>query len=87
MIPDGDSSNVVVPLPAVTRLGSGSAVGAEFRRRLEAGHFEAWICTACGYTEWYALEVNEVLARLSQNPRSGVLYYDADAAAPPATYT
>ncbi|WP_460492904.1 hypothetical protein [Dactylosporangium cerinum] len=44
-----------------------------------------WICAACGYTEWYAHEVNEALAWLTQNPHSGVRYYDADAVARPAS--
>ncbi|WP_433042091.1 hypothetical protein [Dactylosporangium sp. CS-033363] len=79
LIPDGDSSNVAVPLPPITRLGSGSATGAELRRRRQAGRFELWICTACGYTEWYAHDVNETLAALAQNPRSGVHHHDADA--------
>ncbi|MER7279073.1 hypothetical protein ABT369_32005 [Dactylosporangium sp. NPDC000244] len=79
MVPDNDSSNVVLPLPGISRLHSGAAVGAELRRRLEAGRFEVWICTACGYTEWYAFEVNDALARISQNPHSGVFYHDAGA--------
>jgi hypothetical protein len=79
MIPDADSSNVVKLLPGVTRLASGSAVGGELRKRIQAGRFEVWICAGCGYTEWYAVEVNEMLAWLAQNPQSGVHYHDADA--------
>ncbi|MET7400650.1 hypothetical protein ABZS66_44945 [Dactylosporangium sp. NPDC005572] len=80
MVPDTDSSNVVELLPAVARAGSGAAVTGEFKKRVEAGRFEVWICSACGYTEWYAHEVNDMLAWLSRNPRSGVRYSDADAA-------
>ncbi|WP_426512681.1 hypothetical protein ACPPVO_19820 [Dactylosporangium sp. McL0621] len=82
MIPDNDGSNLVALLPGVARLASGAATGGELRQRIEAGRFEAWVCTACGYTEWYAHEVNETLARLARNPRSGVRHHDADA--PPA---
>ncbi|WP_326559161.1 hypothetical protein [Micromonospora sp. NBC_01796] len=79
MVPDPDSGNVVKLLPGVTRLASGSAIGEEMRKRIEAGRFEVWICAACGYTEWYALDVNDMLGWLSQNPRSGVRHHDADA--------
>jgi predicted nucleic-acid-binding Zn-ribbon protein len=79
LLPDTDSRNSVELLPGITRLASGSAVGTDLGKRTEAGRFEVWICTACGYTEWYAHQVNEALAWLTRNPRSGVHYYDADA--------
>ncbi|MEV0570184.1 hypothetical protein [Dactylosporangium sp. NPDC050588] len=84
MLPEPDNRNVVDVLPAVTRWASGSADGGSTGKRIEAGRFEVWICVACGYTEWYALQVNEMLAWLSRNTSSGVRYYDADAAAQPA---
>ncbi|GAB3847891.1 hypothetical protein GCM10027610_068580 [Dactylosporangium cerinum] len=67
--------------PVVLRRGKQRGSG----KRVEAGRFEVWICAACGYTEWYAHEVNEALAWLTQNPHSGVRYYDADAVARPAS--
>ncbi|MEU0558013.1 hypothetical protein [Dactylosporangium sp. NPDC006015] len=85
MLPEPDNRNVVDVLPAVTRWASGSADGGSTDKRIEAGRFEVWICAACGYTEWYSLQVNEMLAWLTHNPRSGVHYYDADAPARPAT--
>ena len=83
LIPDSDSSNALDLLPAVSRAASGAASGGEFGKRVVAGRFEMWICVACGYTEWYAHEVNDMLAWLSRNPKAGVRYYDADAAPPP----
>lgn len=41
-------------------------------RRVEVGTFEVWICKQCGFTEWYANDVNEQLAELAQRPESGV---------------
>ncbi|MEV4139265.1 hypothetical protein AB0J72_44760 [Dactylosporangium sp. NPDC049742] len=84
MLPEPDNRNVVDVLPAVARWASGSADGGSTGKRIEAGRFEVWICAACGYTEWYALQVNEMLAWLSRNTSSGVHYYDADSAARPA---
>lgn len=36
------------------------------------GVFEARICAECGYTEWYANEVNDGLLELSQMEGTGV---------------
>jgi hypothetical protein len=47
--------------------------------RIAAGSFEAWVCTACGYTEWYALRANQQLATMAQDPSSGVRLWDASA--------
>lgn len=49
---------------------------------VRVGTFEAWICVACGFTEWYACDVNEGLAMLSHVPQSGVLYYNGIADGP-----
>jgi predicted nucleic-acid-binding Zn-ribbon protein len=40
-------------LPAVA--GSGQE-----QKFVEAGRYQAWICTACGYTEWYATRLEEL---------------------------
>lgn len=40
--------------------------------RMVAGKFEAWVCASCGYTEWYAKEMNEELEKMSNVPGSGV---------------
>ncbi|GAA3217766.1 hypothetical protein ACFO1B_46125 [Dactylosporangium siamense] len=85
MVPDTESINGLTLLPGVTRSSSGAANSGGSGRRVESGRFEVWICAACGYTEWYAHEVNEALAWLTQHPHSGVRYYDADAVARPAS--
>ncbi len=38
---------------------------------VEAGRCEAWICAACGYTEWYTTRLDEleVLAQASSGVR------------------
>jgi hypothetical protein len=53
------------------------------RERVEAGYFEAWICATCGFTEWYARQANEDLARMAQQPGSGVVFLDGEAPASP----
>jgi hypothetical protein len=47
------------------------------QQRAEAGTFELWICVQCGYTEWYARDVNLALAELARAGRGGVKYHDA----------
>jgi hypothetical protein len=50
-------------------------------RCLQAGTFEQWICSACGFTEWYTKEmnvVNQVLATLATVHDSGVTFFDGD---------
>jgi predicted nucleic-acid-binding Zn-ribbon protein len=34
--------------------------------RVEIGTFEAWICSACGLTEWYAMNAVEALEHLAK---------------------
>lgn len=44
-----------------------------------AGTFEAWVCSGCGFTELYARDANDALALLSQNPaESGVHLIDGN---------
>jgi hypothetical protein len=38
------------------------------------GEFEAFICAACGFTEWYATD----LGRIVENPKDGVYFVDAE---------
>ncbi len=83
MVPDWESNNVVQPLPAVARAGSGTTETHGWEKKLVAGAFEVWICSACGLTEWYAGGVNETLAKLSRIEGSGVAYVDGDAGVPP----
>ena len=45
----------------------------------KVGYFEAWICSQCGFTEWYARDVNERLAALSRVPGTGVQFYNGPA--------
>lgn len=44
--------------------------------RIEAGFFEAYVCAACGFTEWYAVLANPDLATMAQDPNSGVRLID-----------
>lgn len=37
-----------------------------------AGRFEVWVCAQCGFTEWYAKEMNEALEEMARRPDSGV---------------
>lgn len=82
MLPVEDSSNALFMVPAVARASSGSTETHEFGKRQEHGSLEVWICTSCGLTEWYSANVNQALAQLSRNPKSGVTYVDGDSPAP-----
>lgn len=51
-----DSINGVVPM-SVTTLpvpARDLKLPQDNSYRAELGHFEAWVCSKCGYTEWYA---------------------------------
>jgi predicted nucleic-acid-binding Zn-ribbon protein len=52
------------------------------RQTEPAGRFEAWVCAACGLTEWYAKDLWE-LAELADANGSGVRLVDADAGPSP----
>lgn len=54
--PDSDSINGThsfVVTCEYMQTGAGSFLSTGYER-VVAGKFEAWICAACGYTEWYA---------------------------------
>ena len=82
MLPDRGSTNMVYPMPAVCRFGSGSFETADHGNRQEIGSLEMWICTGCGLTEWYAVDVNATLSYLSRNSQSGVTFVDGGTQAP-----
>jgi len=50
-----DSINTIVPMSVTTLPVPSSQVGLEDDNSYRAaiGHFEAWVCSKCGYTEWY----------------------------------
>lgn len=54
-----------VPLPvAVAELESGVGLLGRSVKIVQAGHFEAYVCAKCGWTEWYA-EGLDALERLA----------------------
>lgn len=62
---------------------SGNTFGLPFET-INAGTFETWVCAICGFTEWYARDANEALARLASHPwNPGVRYIDGGAAGTP----
>jgi predicted nucleic-acid-binding Zn-ribbon protein len=66
------------------RLPTGrGGVFASDSEQVSAGLFEAWVCAACGFTEWYARHANEALARMAQHPESGVVFLDGEGPASP----
>ena len=82
MLPQFDSRNAMYTLPVVCRSELGDTATHGWGKRQEHGRFEVWICAGCGLTEWYAVDVNESLKRLSREPGSGVSYVDGDARKP-----
>jgi hypothetical protein len=82
MLPVFDSSNAIHPLPAVCRASSGSTKTHELGARQEDGTFEVWICTKCGLTDWYAVDVNTALTVLSRTHGSGVQLVDGESQTP-----
>lgn len=78
--PDSDSPGMSLVMPVTSgHVPTGRTRGFSDElemERLDAGFFEAWVCSACGFTEWYARESNEVLARLAQHADTGVVYLD-----------
>lgn len=72
-------------MPAVTRDQSGLPRREGFGRR-SAGTLEMWVCSSCGYVEWYAQqmrELTELLTALSRIPPSGVRFHDGGDSASP----
>jgi hypothetical protein len=50
----------------------------ETRETAPVGRFEAWVCAACGYTEWYARALKE-LFDLANAGRGGARLVDGGA--------
>jgi hypothetical protein len=70
LVPSQESSNGTDPFPVFTvRIGTGGPVDRDL-----VGHFETWVCAACGFTEWYAGAM-EALSLQRANGR--VRYFDA----------
>lgn len=80
--PAHDSINGVVPLTVTTLEVASSTLGlpTDNRYRAEIGHFEAWICSKCGYTEWYTRDAVKTLERHVAQRGSGVRLVDREAA-------
>lgn len=68
--PDGEYFAVPMPVTAAEVVTEGK--WGNDSRRIRVGTFEAWICSKCGFTEWYARDVNERLAELATIPGSAV---------------
>lgn len=77
LLPDQQSSNGTAPMPAFT-VKSERTAGPSDRELV--GHFETWVCAACGFTEWYA---GGLQALALQRASGRVRYFDADADAVP----
>lgn len=69
-----DSINGVVPMSVTTLSASARDLGLpeDNRHRAELGHFEAWVCSNCGYTEWYAEGAVPALERYVARKGPGV---------------
>ena len=83
--PAHDSSNIIHPMYVTTvpidqeSLGVSEEDGSSYRT--PAGRFETWTCAACGYTEWYAKDPGNVLAKLAARG-SGVRVVEGTPKAP-----
>jgi predicted nucleic-acid-binding Zn-ribbon protein len=84
--PHDGSVNRIIPLSVTCLDTSAAELGLEKNRyRAAVGRFEAWICANCGFTEWYAKDVRDVLWRYLQQGRTEnaeVRFVDADAGKP-----
>lgn len=60
--PDNESSNSTVPFfmqaARLSQRDTGVTEGTSYRSQV--GKFETWICSGCGFTEWYAKDLNEI---------------------------
>lgn len=72
--PDHESRNLTKKLPPFT-----FSVGAWSRASF--GAFETWVCTGCGFTEWYAVSFDD----LDISKSNGTVRY-IDASVPGAGY-
>jgi len=70
--PDGDYAifPLVLTTVPIAKQETGAARGTGHRS--EIGSYETWICAACGYTEWYARDPEQLMGRLAVTPGSGV---------------
>ncbi len=75
-----DSINVIVPMSVTTLpVPSGDVgLGGENDWRAEIGHFEAWVCSKCGFTEWYAKRATPALERYVAHKAQGVRLVDRE---------
>lgn len=71
-LPNPKYSNSVFEVPVA------SAPRKDEPERDSAGQFEAWVCAACGLTEWYAYDLHELLRGAQAVPGNARLV-DADA--------
>ena len=64
--PDPESANAIHPLHVSTFAIPANEVGVSTGNtyRTMVGTFEAWICSSCGLTEWYAKNCGETFERL-----------------------
>ena len=49
------------------------------RKRASVGHYDVFICSSCGYAEWYAQDFEE----LQENPEDGIRLLDGETHAGP----
>jgi predicted nucleic-acid-binding Zn-ribbon protein len=61
--PDSDSTNGIDSFPVITIRTPGFIGGRE-----SIGRFSAWVCIACGYTEFYAEGLEDLAALASHYP-------------------
>lgn len=69
-------SSVLRPMPITIANFDASNGRTNSFSTLTVGCFEAWICSQCGFTEWYAKEMNGALAMLSRVADTGVTFYN-----------
>jgi len=72
--PDEDCSNLTHPFRVTAVQLSTEETGGKHgtSHRTHVGTYETWICAACGYTEWYAVDKEGLLERLAKIRNSGV---------------
>ena len=72
--PEWEYSNTVHAMPVTAH------VADSFTPRIDAGQFEARVCSGCGYTEWYAKRFEADFAKLGD---AGVRLVDGSAGGVP----
>lgn len=77
-----DCVNGIVPMSVTTLPVPASALGlgGDNHYRAEIGHFEAWVCSKCGFTEWYTKVAVQALERHVAQKGAGVRLVDREAA-------